>query len=191
MQSLITAIQEHADVSCYLAWPGDFELDRGDHGEEVHLASGAALEGFAGDGAGGRYFFCGDGGEERPVLYADSEGGAALVAIGLPELLRLLLVAPWWRDCRAFTAEESAELAAEYLEGMPDLPVRQGRAAAALGIDRPTEADVLARLREVATEAGKDFILNYMPQDESYDPLIKGCAAPPSSHSSTTVHRRH
>ncbi|WP_243878271.1 hypothetical protein [Streptomyces sp. SUK 48] len=121
----------------------------------------------------------------------DSEGGATLVAVGLPELLRLLLVAPWWRDCRAFTAEESAELAAEYLEGMPDLPAQQRRAVAALGIDRPTEADVLARLYEVATEAGKDFILIHTPQDEPYDPLIKGCAAPPPSHSSTTAHRRH
>ncbi|MEV6583265.1 hypothetical protein AB0M92_34480 [Streptomyces sp. NPDC051582] len=37
----------------------------------MHLASGAALEGFTGDGAG----------EERPIPYADSEGGAALIAI--------------------------------------------------------------------------------------------------------------
>ncbi|GAA2569474.1 MULTISPECIES: hypothetical protein [Streptomyces] len=51
----------------------------------MHLASGAGLEGFAGDGAGGTFFFCGEGGEERPILYAGSEGGAALVAIGLHE----------------------------------------------------------------------------------------------------------
>ncbi|MEV0037871.1 hypothetical protein, partial [Streptomyces sp. NPDC050804] len=134
MRSLITTIREHDDAARYLAWPGDFELDRGDHGEDVHLASGAALEGFAGDGSGGTYYFCGDGGEERPVLYADSEGGAALIAIGLPELLQLLLVAPWWCDCAAFTAEESRELAAEYLEDMPDLAARRDRAAAALGL---------------------------------------------------------
>ncbi|WP_245173597.1 hypothetical protein [Streptomyces aureus] len=66
--------------------------------------------GFVGDGAGGTFFFCGEGGEERPILYADSEGGAALVAIGLAELL---LVVPWWRDCQAFTDEESRELEAE------------------------------------------------------------------------------
>lgn len=173
MQSLITAIHEHTDAARFLAWPGDFDLDRGEHGEDVHLASGAALEGFAGDGTGGTYFFCGDGGEERPVLYADSEGGAALVAIGLPELLRLLLVAPWWRDCRAFTAEESGELAAEYVEDMPDLAVRRDRAAEALGLDLPTEADVLARLREAAAETGKDFILIFTPEGEPYDPLIK------------------
>lgn len=174
MQSLITAISEHDDAARFLAWPGDFALDRGDHGEDVRLASGAALEGFAGDGAGGTYFFCGEGGEERPVLYADSEGGAALVAIGLPELLRLLLVAPWWRDCRAFTAEESGDLAAEYLEDMPDLALRRDRAAVALGLELPAEADVLARLSEVATGAGEDFVLISTPEDEPYDRLIKG-----------------
>jgi hypothetical protein len=173
MHSLITTIREHDSAARFLAWPGDFELDRSDHGEEVHLTSGATLEGFAGDGAGGTYFFCGDGGEERPVLYADSEGRAALVTIGLPELLRLLLVAPWWRDCRAFTAEESDRLAAEYLEDLPDLALRRERAAAALGLDLPSEADVLARLREVATTAGKDFILIFTPEDEPYDPLLK------------------
>ena len=174
MQSLITAIPEHDDAACFLAWPGDFDLARGDHVEEVHLASGAALEGFAGDGAGGTYFFCGEGGEERPILYADSEGGAALVAIGLPELVRLLLVVPWWRDCREFTAVESAELAADYLEDIPDLLAQRDRAAAALGLDLPPEGVVLARLREVATGAGKDFVLVFTPEDNPYEPLIKG-----------------
>ncbi|MGG2464415.1 hypothetical protein ACO0M4_32425 [Streptomyces sp. RGM 3693] len=137
-------------------------------------ASGAALEGFAGDGAGGTFFFCGEGGEERPVLYADSEGGAALVAVGLAELLRLLLVAPWWRDCQTFTAEESRRLAAECLEDMPDLVARRDRAAGALGLVLPTEGDVLARLREVALGIGKDFVLVFTPEGEPYDPLIRG-----------------
>ncbi|MFR9795920.1 hypothetical protein ACL02U_08455 [Streptomyces sp. MS06] len=60
---LITTIRENDDAVGFLAWPGDFDLDRGDHVEAVHLASGAALEGFAGDGAGGTYFFCGNGAE--------------------------------------------------------------------------------------------------------------------------------
>jgi hypothetical protein len=55
-----------------------------------------------------------------------------------------LLVAPWWSSCQAFTAEESRELAAEYLEDMPDLLTFRERAAAALGLDLPTEADALA-----------------------------------------------
>jgi hypothetical protein len=173
MKSLITAVREHDEAARFLAWPGDFDLDRGDHVEDVHLASGAALEGFAGDAAGGT-FFCGEGGEERPVLYADSEGGAALVAIGLPELLRLLLVAPWWRDCLTFTAEESRQLAAEYLEDMPDLVARRDRAAAAIGLALAAEGDVLARLREVVLGIGKDFVLIFTPEGEPYDPLFNG-----------------
>ncbi|MFI2073842.1 MULTISPECIES: hypothetical protein [Streptomyces] len=173
MESLITAIRAQDEAARFLAWPGDFDLDRGDHGEEVHLASGAALEGFAGDGAGGTFFFCGEGGEERPVLYADSEGRAALIAIGLPELLRLLLVAPWWRDCQTFTAEESRKLAAEYLEDAPDLAAQRDRAAEALGLTLPTEGDALARLREVALGAGENFVLVFTPEDEPYEPLIR------------------
>ncbi|MEV5177811.1 hypothetical protein AB0L10_43975, partial [Streptomyces flaveolus] len=171
-ESLIAAVREQREAARFLAWPGDFDLDRGAHVEEVHLASGAALEGFAGDGAGGTYFFCGEGGEERPILYADSEGGAALIAIGLHELVRLLLVVPWWRDCQAFTEEESRELEAEYLEDMPDLVPRRDRAAAALGIDLPAQAEVLARLREVATRLGEDFVLIFTPEGHPYEPLF-------------------
>ncbi|MFI5532915.1 hypothetical protein ACIA8O_30705 [Kitasatospora sp. NPDC051853] len=172
MRSLISVIRQDDDLADFLSWPGDLDLDHGDHVEEVHLASGAALEGFAGDGAGGTYYFCGDGGEERPVLYADSEGQAALLAIGLPELLQLLLVAPWWRDCPTLTAEEGAERAAEYLEDMPDLEVRRDRAAAALGLTLPTEAEALTRLREVAVGAGADYALVFTPEGTVYEPLI-------------------
>ncbi|MYR20182.1 hypothetical protein [Streptomyces sp. SID6137] len=173
MESLIAAVRAQDEAARFLAWPGDFDLDRGDRTGEVHLASGAALEGFAGDGAGGTYSFCGEGREERPVLHADSEGGAALVAVGLPELLRLLLAAPWWRDCRTFTEEESRELAAEYLEDMPDLEARRDRAAAALGLDLPDQAEVLARLREVAVGVGESFVLAFPPEDHAYAPLVK------------------
>ncbi|MFF7865545.1 hypothetical protein ACFZCT_03665 [Streptomyces qaidamensis] len=173
MDSSIAAVRGQDEAARFLAWPGDFDLDRDDHVEEVHLASGAALEGFAGDGAGGTYFFCGEGGEERPILYADSEGGAAPVAMGLPELLRLLLVAPWWRDCQTFTDEESLELAAEYLEDMPDLVARRDRAAAALGLDLPEQAEVLARLREVPVRVGESFVLIFTPEGHPYEPLIR------------------
>ncbi|MFI6122327.1 hypothetical protein ACIBCU_21285 [Streptomyces sp. NPDC051064] len=173
MESLIAAIRERDEVARFLAWPGDLDLDRGDHVEEVHLSSGAALEGFAGDGAGGTYFFCGEGGEDRPILYADSEGNAALVAIGLPELLRLLLVAPWWRDCQAFTDDESRERAAEYLEDMPDLVARREHVAAALGLDLPARAHVLARLQEVAVRMGENFVLIFTPEGHPYEPLIR------------------
>ncbi|MFI5963781.1 hypothetical protein ACIA8J_16570 [Streptomyces asoensis] len=172
MTSLIAALRAHEEAARFLAWPGDFDPDRDDHVEEVHLDSGARLEAFAGDGAGGTFFFCGEGGEERPVLYADSEGGAALVAVGLPELLRLLLVVPWWRDCLTFTVEESRRSAAEYLEDIPDLEARRDRAAAALGLPLASEADVLARLREVALTIGKDHVLVFTPENTPYAPLF-------------------
>ncbi|MFJ3601120.1 hypothetical protein ACIPRU_32155 [Streptomyces sp. NPDC090126] len=65
-------------------------------------------------------------------------------------------------------------MTAEYLEDMSDLAVRRDRAAAALGLDLPTEAEVLARLRKVAIEEGKEFVLIFTPENEPYDPLIKG-----------------
>ncbi|MFE1321562.1 hypothetical protein [Kitasatospora phosalacinea] len=170
--SLIDAVRTHEDAAGFLAWPGELDLDHYEHVEPVHLASGARLEGFAKDGAGGTYFFCGEGGEERPVLYADSEGGAALLAVGLPELLRLLLVAPWWRDCREFTAEESREIAAEYLEDEPDLLAGRAAAAAALGLELPAEAEALALLRERATVTGRDYRLVFTPEGTEYRGLI-------------------
>ncbi|MFD7735489.1 hypothetical protein ACFV6F_34525 [Kitasatospora phosalacinea] len=170
--SLVDAIRAHEEAADFLAWPGDFELGRSEHVEPVHLASGARLEGFAGDGAGGTFFFCGEGGEERPVLYADSEGGAALLAVGLTDLLRLLLVAPWWRDCQEHTAEESRRIAAEYLEDEPDLLAGRAAAAAALGLELPGESEVLSLLRETATVTGRDYRLIFTPEGNEYRDLI-------------------
>ncbi|CAM5505101.1 hypothetical protein SGLAM104S_09334 [Streptomyces glaucescens] len=65
------------------------------------------------------------------------------------------------------------ELAAEYLADLPGLPADRDRAAAALGLDLPDEAEVLARLREVALGLGKDFVLVFTPEG-AYDPLFTG-----------------
>ena len=173
MSSLIAPIRVD-DVAACLSWPGDFDLDGGDHVEEVHLASGAPSEGFAGDGAGDTYFFCGEGGEERPVLYSDSEGRAALVAVGLPELLCLLLVMPWWHECRGLTLQESHCHGAEYRKDRPDLDRRLARAAALLGLDLPDENDALARLREVVKVTGPHYTLIFTPEGTPYEPLLTG-----------------
>lgn len=169
MHSLIDTIRHHEEVSAFLAGPCDFDLGWSGHVEPVHLASGMALEGLARDGAGGTYFFCGAGGEERPVLYADSEGGAALLAMGLRELLQLVLVAPWWRDSTAFTAEQ---LKAEYLTDMPDLEADRDHVAELLGLELPPEEAVLARLREVALSIGKGFVLIFTPEGTAYRQLL-------------------
>ncbi|MBU3066667.1 hypothetical protein KO481_34765 [Nocardia sp. NEAU-G5] len=172
MSTLLTEIRDRVEVAEFLRWPGDFDLDRADHVEDVHLASGARLEGVAGDGSGGTYFFCGDGGDERPILYADSEGRAGLVAVGLRELLQLLLVVPWWRDCRSFTVEESRELAEEFLEDIPSIPDERDRAAAALRLSLPTESEVLERLRERTAQAGQDYMLIFTAEGTAYEPLF-------------------
>ncbi|WP_033259019.1 MULTISPECIES: hypothetical protein [Kitasatospora] len=171
---LLDTVRTHEGVARFLSWPGDFEPDEAEHAEPVHLASGTRLEPFAGDGAGGTYFFCGEGVEERPVLYADSEGGAALLAVGLPELLRLrlLLAAPWWRDCQEFTEAESDLLAEEYLADLPDLAADREAAARALGLDLPTAAGALARLRETATVTGRDYRLVFTPEGTEYERLF-------------------
>ncbi|MCM6773891.1 hypothetical protein NDR87_10460 [Nocardia sp. CDC159] len=172
MSTLLTAIRANDEAVEFLSTPGDFDLGRGDHVEEVHLASGMAIEGFAGDHSGGTYFFCGAGGEERPVLYADSEGRADLIAVGLPELLRLLLAVPWWQSCRDFTAEESRGLAEEFLEFVPDLFDRRDRVAAALGVELPLESEVLERLRAVVTLGRAEYTLIYTPEGTCYEPLF-------------------
>ncbi|MFJ6772454.1 hypothetical protein ACIQOV_16035 [Kitasatospora sp. NPDC091257] len=171
--SLLDAIRADAAAADFLAWPGDFSLDVHEHVEEVVLASGTALEPVAKDGAGGTFFLCGEGGEERPVLYADSEGGATLLAVGVPELVRLLLAVPWWRDCPRLTVEESTGAAEEYLEDEPDLLAGRDAAAAALGLDVPSPAEALARLRELALGPGTSYVLLNAEEGTAYEPLFR------------------
>jgi hypothetical protein len=55
---------------------------------------------------------------------------------------------------------------------MPDLVDRRDAAAAALGLELPSAADVLARLCEVATGAGEEFTLVFTPEGTRYDSLF-------------------
>ncbi|MCX4679070.1 hypothetical protein OG413_27825 [Streptomyces sp. NBC_01433] len=128
--------------------PADHELEDG-----IRLASGARLEQFARAGSGDAYCFVGEGGEERPVVYVSLDGEAGPIALGLPELVRLCLVAPWWREAPGRTAEELRAVADDYRQDLPDLDQRRDRAARALGLDPaglPSEDTVLARLVELA-----------------------------------------
>ncbi|MEU4119354.1 hypothetical protein AB0F71_33270 [Kitasatospora sp. NPDC028055] len=157
----------------YLLWPADFSLDAYSHVEEVVLASGEALEEVGKCSGGGTFFLCGEGGDERPVLYADSEGGAALLAVGLEELVRLLLAVPWWQDCVRLTEEESAEAAEDYLADEPDLLADRDAAAAAIGLEVPTAAEALARLREVTLGLGPSYVLLNAVEGNAYRSLFR------------------
>lgn len=130
--------------------PADHELEDG-----VRLASGAWLEQFARAGSGDAFCFVGEGGEERPVVYVSLDGAAGPLALGLPQLVQLCLVAPWWRDAPGRAAEELEAVADEYRNDLPDLDRLRDRAARALGLDPaglPSEAEALARMMELSQE---------------------------------------
>ncbi|MCX4913375.1 hypothetical protein [Streptomyces sp. NBC_00687] len=119
----------------------------------IRLTSGARLEQFARAGSGDAYCFVGAGGEERPVVYVSLDGESGPLALGLPELVRLCLVAPWWRDAPGRTAEELQVVAEQYREDVPDLDRRRDHAARTLGLvpaGLPSEATALARLVELS-----------------------------------------
>ncbi|MGW5677053.1 hypothetical protein ACWEV4_18580 [Streptomyces sp. NPDC003860] len=150
--------------------PADQELEDG-----IRLASGARLVQFARAGSGDAFCFVGEGGEERPVVYVSLDGEAGPLALGLPELVRLCLVAPWWRDAPGRTAGELQSVADEYREDMPDLDRRRDRAARALGLDPaglPSEAAALARLEELSRGpvAAACLVVGY--EGDPLDPLF-------------------
>ncbi|MFI0353153.1 DUF6745 domain-containing protein [Actinomadura sp. 9N407] len=89
--ALLRRIRESPDLTGDVAGL-DFELGPGGHVEDVHLISGSRLEAIGGHGTGGTYFLCGDG-PRRPLLYADSEGGAQVLGRDLTEALELMVSA--------------------------------------------------------------------------------------------------
>ncbi|MFG2097213.1 hypothetical protein [Streptomyces sp. NPDC048612] len=150
--------------------PADHVLEDG-----VRLASGARLEQFARAGSGDAFCFVGEGGEERPVVYVSLDGEAGPLAVGLPELVRLCLVAPWWRDAPGRTARELQAVAGEYRQDVPDLDRRRDLAARALGLDPaglPSEAAALARLAELSRGpvAAACLVVGY--EGDPLDPLF-------------------
>ncbi|MFE6159252.1 hypothetical protein ACFQ7F_10100 [Streptomyces sp. NPDC056486] len=158
-------------------WPFDFDTHVVRHGpithvEPVHLASGEPLEAIAKDGGGGTYFLCGAGdGEDRPVLFADSEGSAGIVGANLRDALLLMAVLPCAdralnlesqgramdeATLLALREEEDEELSEA--ADMDDLPGRRAEFLDRLGLTPPPLTELLDRARE-ATALEPSYIL--------------------------------
>ncbi|WP_460342889.1 hypothetical protein [Actinoallomurus acanthiterrae] len=145
----------------------EFDLKGADHVELVRLASGAKLEPVAGCGAGGTYFLCGDGpGEDRPVLYADSEGSAALLADDLRGALTLIVGLPTWHDCHfdrpgglEATIAEAEEFHREWLTYEPDYDDDSATVAEALGLDLLPRPELIRRLHAAWSRTVPDYVL--------------------------------
>ncbi|MEV7583796.1 hypothetical protein [Streptomyces erythrochromogenes] len=148
----------------------------------IRLASGARLEQFARAASGDAFCFVGEGGEERPVVYVSLDGEAGPLALGLPELLRLCLAVPWWRDAPGRTAGELEAVAGEYRQDVPDLDRRRDRAARALGLGPaglPSGAAALARLAELSRGPVAAACRVVGSEGEAFDPLFGALHARP------------
>lgn len=163
--SLLQHVKDDPEIARLLIHPFDFDLDRPYWvGEDETLRSGRPKEAVAGAASGDGYFFCGEGGEERPVLYLSVDGMTSLVAENLSDLLTLVVAAPWWLDCLVRWRSGvdgmnavSEESRAEFIEEYPDFAECQRRVAAALGLD--LESDVMARLLSAARRTDPEFLL--------------------------------
>jgi hypothetical protein len=173
---LLRRIETDRDLAGLLVWPGDFDIDRRDPVEELRLPSGLPLTPIAGDAGGGTYFLCGEAGAPRPVLYADSEGQATLLATDLVEAITLIAAHPYWRDLDH--GHSAQELEEEITEDDPDYPGARAELLALLGVTAPIADVALARLRACAARTVPDFlpIARHEEGDSfyeaSYDPLL-------------------
>ncbi|WP_318197188.1 hypothetical protein [Streptomyces sp. MCL20-2] len=154
---LLLRIEQEPSLAAALAWPGDFDIERRDPIEDLALPAGLPLHPIAGCGAGGTYFLCGEAGaEERPVLYADSEGQATLIGADLVEAIALIVVLPFWRDLvKGFAISElGSGLRADH----PDFDAERDRLLHALGLASLSEEEAAARLLAVAARTAPDYV---------------------------------
>nr|WP_062335042.1 hypothetical protein [Herbidospora sakaeratensis] len=171
--SLLDRIHRTPDAAALLAWPFDFDITRTDPVEPVHLESGTPLEPIAGDGSGGTFFLCGQAADNRPVLFADSEGQAGVIGHDLTSTLELIVCVPYWRDCLAFSphgavAMASATAALETEFDHADINASRARLAELLSLRIPSTEEALSRLLEAL--ALPDFTL-LNESDLAYEPL--------------------
>lgn len=168
---LLHQLESDGEIADLLRWPGDFDLGRRDPVEELHLPHGLPLMPIAGCGSGGTYFLCGHpDDEQRPVLYASSEGQATLIADDLHGAITLIATFPFWRDLgQGFPI---TDLEAEMHEDHPDFNERRERLINRLGLPRLSAAEAVTRLRTVASRTAPDYLPTAVGEAEPYEPVF-------------------
>ena len=161
---LLHRIETSPELADFLVCPGDFDIKHRDPIEDLSLPSGLPLTPIAADGAGGTYFLCGTPGTTRPVLYADSEGQATLMAADLVEAVTLIATHPYWRDLLFGHSVE--ELEEELISDDPDYLVARAEFLDLLGVTPPTPEEAIARLRAASSRTVPDFLPTAQLEDE-------------------------
>ncbi|MDH6710168.1 hypothetical protein P3T27_006917 [Kitasatospora sp. MAA19] len=182
----VRLLRTRSDLARLATFPFDFDVDRAEHGEAVHLASGAPLEAVAGDDTGGTYFVCTD----ESVLYASSEGEAGLVADSVDEALEVLIGLPGWRDytildphaddamLTAAVARAEDDLRASYA---PALDADRNTLLAGLGLRHVPQPALIRRLHEALLRTEPDFLLLNADEGCAYT-LLDRMPHPPLWH---------
>jgi hypothetical protein len=163
-EALLRRIEQDPPLAAALAWPGDFDIDRRGPLEDLVLPKGRPLHPIAGCGAGGTYFLCGErGAEDRPVLYADSEGQATLIGADLVDAITLIVVLPFWRDlAKGFAISElGSDLRADH----PGFDTERDHLPHSLGLVSIPEEEAAARLLAVAARTAPDYVPR-VPDDD-------------------------
>ena len=126
----------------------DFDLDRVDPVEEVHLPDGEPLTPIAGDASGGTFLLTPSG----AVVYAGSEGEGGLIAADLRGALALVVGLPSLHNALSHPGDEAwlAECDDEIRQEEPDLDANRARARDALGL--PPAATLLGALLSAAAD---------------------------------------
>lgn len=170
--AMLDRLRTNARAAALLADVADFDVTRLDPVEPVRLASGGELRAIAGDASGGTFFVCDDG----PVLYADSEGSAGIVAADRDALIHLVVGLPTWHDVVADAPDLDAMRAsfdsayAELKADEPRIDELRAELAAELNLDPLPVEELLAALSKCLTELSPRYRLRTEDGDE-YEPL--------------------
>ncbi|MEV4250820.1 hypothetical protein AB0J63_46425 [Streptosporangium canum] len=168
---LLHRLETDTDIADLLRWPGEFDLDRRDPVEELRLPRGLPLAPIAGCGSGGTYFLCGHpDDEQRPVLYASSEGQVTLIADNLHEAIMLIAAFPFWQDLGQ--GLPAAALEDQMHEDHPDFGELRDHLITSLRLPRLSVDEAVTRLRAAAGRTAPHYLPTAVGEAKPYELLF-------------------